>query len=73
MADVIVEGEVLLELKACKEFDSVHYAQCLNYLRATGLPICLLINFGEPRVKIKRFVNRNGDVEIDHTARLPES
>ena len=54
-ADFIVEGTVLLELKAVREFDEIHSAQCLNYLRATGLPVCLLLNFGKPRVDIKRF------------------
>ena len=32
----------------------IFVAQCLNYLKATGLPVCLLINFGKPRVEIKR-------------------
>ena len=54
-ADIVVEGLVLLELKAVKEFDEVHSAQCLNYLKSTGLPICLLLNFAKPRLDIKRF------------------
>lgn len=53
-ADILVEGKVLVELKAVKNFDDIHKAQCLNYLKATGLKICLLINFGNPRVEIKR-------------------
>lgn len=53
-ADILVERKVLIELKAVKNFDDVHKAQCLNYLKATGLKICLLINFGNPRVEIKR-------------------
>jgi GxxExxY protein len=57
VADIIVEGKVLVELKACKALDDVHFAQCLNYLKATGLPLCLLINFGTPRVQIKRVAN----------------
>ncbi len=56
IADIVVNSCVILELKAVREFDPVHAAQCVNYLRATGLPICLLINFGSPRVKIKRFI-----------------
>ena len=55
VADIIVEGVVLLELKAVRDFDEIHSAQCLNYLRATGLPVCLLINFAKPRIEIKRF------------------
>ena len=55
-ADLLVENCVLVELKTVKTFDDVHKAQCLNYLKATGLKICLLINFGNPRVEIKRIV-----------------
>ena len=55
VADLIVEGQVIVELKAIKACDEIHAAQCINYLAATGLPICLLINFGK-RVEIKRFV-----------------
>jgi GxxExxY protein len=54
-ADLLVEGEVLVELKAVKAFDPVHEAQCLNYLKGTGLHLCLLMNFGKPRVEVKRF------------------
>src|SRR5688500_14627357 len=53
-ADLLVEGVVVLELKAVKACDDVHSAQCLNYLKATGLSICLLSNFGKPKVEIKR-------------------
>ena len=54
-ADIIVVDTVILELKATKEHDNVFTAQCLNYLRATGKPICLLLNFGKPRLDIKRY------------------
>ncbi len=54
MADLLVEKEVLVERKAVKAFDDVHFAQCMNYLKATGLQICLLINFGNTRVEVKR-------------------
>ncbi len=53
-ADILVAGKVLIELKAVKSLDDVHKAQCLNYLKATGIKICLLINFGNPRVELKR-------------------
>jgi GxxExxY protein len=56
-ADLLVEGSVVVELKAGKELDEIHLAQCLNYLKATGLKVCLLINFGKPRVEIRRIVN----------------
>jgi GxxExxY protein len=54
--DLLVEGAVLVELKALRALNEVHYAQCMNYLRATGLRLCLLLNFGNPRLAIKRFV-----------------
>jgi GxxExxY protein len=55
--DLLVENTVIVELKAVKELDNSHMAQCLNYLKATNLKVCLLINFGKPRVQIKRIVN----------------
>jgi len=55
-ADLLVEGSVIIELKAVKALDEIHLAQCLNYLKATGLRICLLINFGKPQLEIKRVV-----------------
>lgn len=57
VADLIIDGSVLVELKAVKVLDDNHLAQCLNYLKATGLYVCLLINFGSPRVQVKRLVN----------------
>ena len=56
VADLLVEELVLVELKAVKELDEVHLAQCLNYLKASGLRICLLLNFGKPKVEIKRII-----------------
>ena len=56
IADIIVEGVLILELKACANLDKIHTAQCLNYLKATNLPVCLLINFGKPRLEYKRLV-----------------
>jgi len=56
VADLLVEGLVLVELKAVKAFDDVHYAQCMNYLKATGLSVCLLLNFGKPKVEVRRIV-----------------
>jgi len=56
-ADLLVEETLLIELKATKALDEVHYAQCINYLKATGLRLCLLLNFGKPRLEIKRIAN----------------
>lgn len=54
LTDLLVNEQVVVELKASKNLDDAYLAQCLNYLKATGLPLCLLINFGTPRVQIKR-------------------
>ena len=58
LADILVEDLVLVELKVVKAFDDIHLAQCLNYLKATGRSLCLLLNFGSPRVEVKRIVNK---------------
>src|SRR3954451_19460846 len=64
VADLIVEGVVLVELKAIQSLDTIHSAQCINYLAATKLPVCLLINFGK-RVDMKRIA---GPGLRDHTS-----
>jgi GxxExxY protein len=56
-ADLLVDGALLVELKAVKELDDIHLAQCLNYLRATNLRLCLLMNFAKPKVDIRRVAN----------------
>ncbi|HWE92810.1 MAG TPA: GxxExxY protein [Tepidisphaeraceae bacterium] len=52
-ADIVVEGFILVETKAVRNFDDGHTAQCLNYLAATGFPLCLLLKFGR-KVEVKR-------------------
>jgi len=54
IADLLVEDYLLIELKTVERFSEAHLAQSLNYLKATKLPLCLLINFGKPKVEIKR-------------------
>jgi len=61
VADLLVEECVLVEIKSVRQFDEIHLAQCLNYLHATGLHICLLINFGTPKVQVKRVVQQFPD------------
>jgi GxxExxY protein len=56
VVDLLVEHIVVVELKVAKGIDEIHRAQCLNYLKATGLHLCLLLNFGKPRLEIKRIV-----------------
>lgn len=55
-ADLLVEDCVLVELKAAKSFDDSHMAQAINYLSATGFHLCLLLNFGKPKLDIKRVI-----------------
>lgn len=54
IADLVVEDQVVVELKAIKEFDNVHTAICINYLKVSKLPLCLLINFGKSRIDVNR-------------------
>ena len=55
-ADFVVEGKVLVELKAMIQLDDVHMAQALNYLKAYKLEVGLLVNFGSKSLTFKRIV-----------------
>jgi GxxExxY protein len=55
IADFVIDNKVIVELKAVKELDPIYEAQVINYLKATGLQIALLINFGQEKLQIKRF------------------
>lgn len=55
-ADIIVEDSIILEIKAVDSLQPIHEAQLLNYLRATGLTIGLLINFKHTKAEIRRLV-----------------
>ena len=58
-ADLLVEEQVLVEMKAVRELDDLQVVQAMNYLKASGLPICLLLNFGRPKLEIRRLVPYN--------------
>ena len=55
--DLIVEDQIIIELKAVKELTDVHFAQLRSYLKATDLKIGLLLNFSKPTLEIGRVVN----------------
>jgi GxxExxY protein len=57
VADLMVEDCIIIEVKAAKALDEIHSVQCLNYLKATGLSVCLLVNFGVPRAVVRRIVH----------------
>jgi GxxExxY protein len=56
-ADLVCYDSIILELKACKAIDQIHQAQLINYLKATGKKLGLLVNFSAyPNVEIQRIV-----------------
>ena len=56
VADILVEDAAVVELKAVKAIDPIHEAQLLNYLKATGFKVGLILNFGTAHLGIKRMV-----------------
>lgn len=54
LADIVVDGLVIIELKAVEQLAKVHEVQLVNYLVATGIPFGLLINFGPESVEVRR-------------------
>ncbi len=57
ITDIIVEGRIVLELKAVSKLLPIHEAQLLNYMKATNVELGLLINFTHPKAEIKRYVS----------------
>jgi len=55
-ADILVENKIILELKALVRIVNAHKAQALNYLKATGLRLAIVINFGKEELEYKRLV-----------------
>jgi GxxExxY protein len=56
LADLLVEEQLLVELKCTDSLSSEHMAQCINYLKASHLKLALLINFQKPKVEWKRII-----------------
>ncbi|MBT3391126.1 MAG: GxxExxY protein [Chloroflexi bacterium] len=59
--DLVVDGKIILELKAVSEIIPIHKQQALSYLRATRMPLAIVINFGVRRVQAARVVNTKRD------------
>lgn len=55
-ADILVEDKIILELKSVKNIIDVHRAQTLNYLKATGLRLAIILNFGKEKLEYERLV-----------------
>jgi len=56
IADILVENKIVLELKSQEKNSEIHHAQTLNYLKATGLRLAIILNFGKDRLEQKRLV-----------------
>jgi GxxExxY protein len=56
VVDILVEGKVIVELKTVEKLEKAHEAQLLNYLKATGIHVGLLVNFKHPKAEVKRMV-----------------
>jgi GxxExxY protein len=65
VADLVVDDAVIVELKAVSAISPAHGAQVLNYLKASGLPVGLLLNFGAPRVEVRRVLLQSRGTRTD--------
>jgi GxxExxY protein len=64
-ADLLVEEVLVVELKCAERLANEHTAQCLNYLRASGRTLCLLVNFQKPKVEWKRIIREEEILAAD--------
>ncbi len=71
-ADLFADERVVVELKAVKAIAPEHQAQITNYLKATGIDVGLLINFGNPKLEYRRFTRKkNMDVQDSQDRIVP--
>ena len=70
-SDILVEDVLVVELKCVERLANEHTAQCLNYLRASGRSVCLLVNFQRPKVEWRRIVSGYQAAEAIETAPHP--
>ena len=66
-ADLLVESKIVVELKSVSRLVETHEVQLVNYLVATGIPVGLLLNFGEKKVEVKRKVKELGQKKYNKT------
>ena len=71
--DTIVNGRVILEYKAVSEIARIHEQQALSYLKATGLELAIVINFGADRVQSSRVVNTKGKAKLPQRIPRPRN
>lgn len=71
--DLVVNKRIILELKAVAEIARIHEQQALSYLKATGLPLAIIINIGAERVQSSRVVNTKGKAKLPPRLPLPRS
>ena len=64
VADMVIENKLLLELKASSGLNGNHKVQVMNYLKATGLSVGLLLNFGAPKLGVQRIVHQYNESEV---------
>lgn len=60
IADLIVDGQMIIELKCARAIEDSHIAQCINYLAASKLRLGIVLNFGPDGVKFRKVWNSNG-------------
>lgn len=56
ISDIIIDKKVIVEVKACDKIEKIHEAQILNYLKATGIEVGVILNFAKPKLEYKRLV-----------------
>ena len=71
-SDILVEDVLVVELKCVERLANEHTAQCLNYLRASGRSVCLLVSFQRPKAEWRRIVNGYQAAEAVETAPHPD-
>ena len=71
--DFICFDRIIVEIKAIKELTNIEQAQLLNYLKATGNPVGLLLNFGAPRLEWKRMASSQSDIRVHSRLKKKEA